>query len=76
MTSQCIYGRVHSDVYRNLRLMSNLGVVYCEDMMPETAYVKLAWLLGNYKPTEAKEMLAKNMTGEIKKRTETDEFLN
>jgi glutamyl-tRNA(Gln) amidotransferase subunit D len=76
MTSQCLYGRVHPDVYRNLRLVSNLGVVYCEDMTPETAYAKLGWLLGNYKPTEAKEMLAKNIAGEIKDRTEADEFLN
>jgi glutamyl-tRNA(Gln) amidotransferase subunit D len=76
MTSQCLYGRVHPDVYRNLRLVSNLGVVFCQDMTPETAYVKLAWLLGNYKGGEAKEMLASNLTGEIKDRTEPDEFLN
>jgi glutamyl-tRNA(Gln) amidotransferase subunit D len=76
MTSQCLYGRVNGDVYRNLRLVSNLGVVYCEDMTPETAYVKLAWLLGNYKPEEAKKMLNQNIAGEIKERTEPDEFLN
>ncbi|MDE1865099.1 MAG: Glu-tRNA(Gln) amidotransferase subunit GatD [Candidatus Micrarchaeota archaeon] len=76
MTSQCLYGRVHPDVYRNLRLVSNLGVVYCEDMTPETAYAKLGWLLGNYKPEEAKELLSKNIAGEIKERTEADEFLN
>lgn len=76
MSSQCLYGRVHPDVYRNLRLVSNLGVVYCEDMTPETAYAKLSWLLGNYKPEEAKRMLNKNIVGEIKERTEPDEFLN
>jgi glutamyl-tRNA(Gln) amidotransferase subunit D len=76
VTSQCIYGRVNENVYSKLREISGLGTVYCEDMTPETAYVKLAWLLGNYKPGEAKEMLAKNMVGEIKERTEPDEFLN
>ena len=76
MTSQCLYGRVHPDVYRNLRLVSNLGVVYCEDMSPETAYAKLSWLLGNYKAEEAKRMLNQNIAGEIKERTEPDEFLN
>lgn len=76
MTSQCLYGRVHPDVYRNLRLVSNLGVVYCEDMTPETAYAKLAWLLGNYKADEARKLLATNIVGEIKGRTEPDEFLN
>ncbi len=76
MASQCIYGRVNSNVYRNLRLVSNLGVVYCEDMSAETALVKLSWLLGNYKPDEAKSMLGRNLIGEIKDRIEVDEFLN
>lgn len=76
MTSQCIYGRVNDSVYRNLRLLSNAGVVYCEDMTPETAYVKLGWLLGNYDAAEAKAMLAQNLTGEISKRSEFDEFLD
>jgi glutamyl-tRNA(Gln) amidotransferase subunit D len=76
MTSQCLYGRVHPDVYRNLRLVSNLGVVYCEDMTPEAAYAKLCWLLGNHDAKEAKLMLNRNLVGEIKERTEEDEFLN
>ncbi len=76
MTSQCLYGRVHPDVYRNLRLVSNLGVVYCEDMTPETAYAKLCWLLGNHSAEEARRLLNQNLAGEIKKRTEEDEFLN
>ncbi len=76
MTSQCIYGRVHSNVYRNLRLLSNAGVIFCEDMTPETAYIKLAWLLGNYTAKEAKELLPKNLTGEIRSRTLYGEFMN
>jgi glutamyl-tRNA(Gln) amidotransferase subunit D len=75
MTSQCIYGRVNPNVYRNLRLVSSAGVVYCEDMTPETAYVKLGWLLGNYKPEEAQRLLSQNIAGEIKERTLYDEFL-
>jgi glutamyl-tRNA(Gln) amidotransferase subunit D len=75
MTSQCIYGRVNPNVYRNLRLVSSAGVVYCEDMTPETAYVKLGWLLGNYKPEEAKRLLNQNIVGEIKERSLYDEFL-
>ncbi len=76
MTSQCIYGRVHSNVYRNLRLLGNAGVVFCEDMTPETAYVKLAWLLGNYTTEEAKEMLPRDVAGEIRSRILFSEFLN
>ena len=73
MTSQCIFGRTNPYVYRNLRILSELGVVYCEDMMPETAYVKLGWLLGNFKNEEAKKMLNQNIAGEIKTRTEFEE---
>ena len=48
MTSQCLYGRVNERVYRNRRLVTDAGGIYCEDMLPEVAYVKLGWLLGNY----------------------------
>jgi glutamyl-tRNA(Gln) amidotransferase subunit D len=76
ITTQCLYGRVNENVYRNLRTIRNLGAVYCNDMMPETAYVKLGWLLGNYKKDEAEKLLNRNIVGEIKKRTRFDEFLD
>ena len=76
MASQCIYGRVHENVYKPLRMLSAAGVVYCQDMLPETAYVKLAWLLGNNSNERAKELLAKNITGEINERITFDEFLD
>lgn len=75
MTSQCLYGRVNSNVYRLLRLISGLGVVYCEDMTPETALVKLSWLLANHSVEEARRMLPRPIAGEIKERSEPDEFL-
>ena len=74
VTSQCIYGRVNSRVYRNLRLMSSAGAVYCEDMTPDTAYVKLGWLLGNYDAAKAKELMPVNIVGEIGTRSEYDDF--
>lgn len=74
VTSQCIYGRVNQNVYRNLRLLSEAGAIYCEDMMPEVAYVKLGFLLGNYDAKKAKEMLNVNIAGEITARTEFDTF--
>lgn len=75
MTSQTLYGRVHTNVYKPLRLLSNAGVVFCEDLLPETAYVKLAWLLGNNSNAKAKELLDKNLAGEINSRITYDEFL-
>ena len=73
MTSQCLNGRVHSNVYANLRKLSKLGVVYLEDMLSETAYVKLGWLLGHdYGIDEIKKMMLANMIGEINNRSLPD----
>ncbi len=72
VTSQCIYGRVNDRVYRNLRLMRNAGATYCQDMMPEVAYVKLGWLLANYKEEEARRLLGTDISGEISARSEPE----
>ncbi len=74
ITSQCIYGRVDATVYRNARLMAAAGAIYCEDMLPEVAYIKLGFLLGNYGKEEAARMLPENLAGEITKRSEVDWF--
>ena len=74
MTTQCLYGRVHPYVYSNLREVSNRGVVYCEDMLPETAYVKMMWVLGHTGDVnQAREMMLTNYAGEITKRTVVEE---
>ncbi len=73
MTTQCLYGRVHPTIYTNLRKLSEAGIIFCEDMLPETAFVKLAWLLGNYKnKEEIKRLMATNLRGEISERTPMD----
>jgi glutamyl-tRNA(Gln) amidotransferase subunit D len=69
ITSQCLYGRVHPSVYTNLRRLSDMGCIFCEDMLPETAFIKLAWLLGNYPKEEVIKLLPKNLRGEITERT-------
>ena len=48
--------------------MLNAGVIPGEDMLPETAFVKLAWLLGNFKAEEARKMVSQNLRGEINSR--------
>lgn len=45
MTSQCIYGRVNMRVYSTGRDLLRIGVTPLDDMLPETAYVKLSWVL-------------------------------
>jgi len=75
MTSQCLFGSVHHHVYTAAINLADAGVIYCKDMLPETAFIKLAWLLGNYNKEEARELMAKNLRGEINERLLKDEFL-
>src|SRR3989338_1812158 len=75
VTSQCLFGAVHRDVYVNLRRLGNIGCIFGRDMLSETAFVKLAWLLGNFKKDEVKEMISKNLRGEINERLGKDEFI-
>jgi glutamyl-tRNA(Gln) amidotransferase subunit D len=73
---QTIYGRLDPFVYANARLLHNAGVIFLEDMLPETAYVKLGIVLGRTKdPAQAKKLMLENISGEINKRIESDSFL-
>jgi len=55
---QTIFGRLDPYVYSNGREIMKTGVIYLEDMLPETALVKLGWVLGK---TENKEEIKKLM---------------
>lgn len=74
LTSQCIFGRVHKDIYTNCRRLAEIGIIFGEDMITETAFIKLAWLLGNYKKAEAEKLITENLRGEISKCTGIDTF--
>jgi glutamyl-tRNA(Gln) amidotransferase subunit D len=75
MTSQCISGRVDMNVYRPGVKMLEMGVVPCEDMIPETALVKMMWLLANTKRIEdVREKMVQNIIGEIEMRTEQSQY--
>jgi glutamyl-tRNA(Gln) amidotransferase subunit D len=70
MTSQCVWGRVNMNVYDAGRDLQAQGVIPLEDMLPETALVKLMWILGQTKDVEeAKRLLTTNIAGEISPRT-------
>jgi glutamyl-tRNA(Gln) amidotransferase subunit D len=70
MTSQCIWGRLGMNVYDTGRDLLALGVLPLEDMLPETALVKLMWILGQTANVEeAKTLLTKNIAHEISPRT-------
>ncbi|MFQ6095621.1 MAG: Glu-tRNA(Gln) amidotransferase subunit GatD [Candidatus Bathyarchaeia archaeon] len=70
MTSQCIWGRVNMNVYYNGRDLLSMGVIPLEDMLPETALVKLMWVLGQTEDLEeAKHLLKTNVAHEISERS-------
>jgi glutamyl-tRNA(Gln) amidotransferase subunit D len=75
MTSQCIWGRLNMNVYDQGRDLLSLGVISLDDMLPETAYVKLKWILGQTtKIKEAKRLLKKNISNEYSTRTVYDKI--
>lgn len=61
ITSQCIYGRVDPFVYSAGREILKTGVIYLEDMLAETAFVKLGWVLGHKEWAKDKETVKKKM---------------
>ncbi len=71
---QTIYGRLNPYVYSQAREYKQAGVIFLEDMLPETALIKLAWLLGTKQKNVEQKML-KNYAGEITKRTLPQTFL-
>ncbi|RLF51378.1 MAG: Glu-tRNA(Gln) amidotransferase GatDE subunit D [Thermoplasmata archaeon] len=76
MTSQCIFGRINMNVYSKGRDLLKIGVIPCEDMLPETAYVKLMWALAHGKNLEeVKKLMLTNFAGEITSRTRSDVYL-
>lgn len=70
VTSQCIWGRTNLRVYDTGRDLLRLGVVPLENMLAETALVKLMWALGNFeKGDEVVEAMKTNIAGEIVERS-------
>ncbi|QOR94302.1 Glu-tRNA(Gln) amidotransferase subunit GatD [Thermosphaera chiliense] len=70
MTSQCLFGRVNLNVYSTGRRLLEAGVIPASDMLPETAYVKLSWILGSVTKNlaEVRQLMQTNIAGEINER--------
>jgi len=75
---QTLYGRLDSYVYSPGRKLQSIGVVFLEDILPETALVKLGYVLAHKQwrgsVATAQKML-KNVAGEFNERLGS-EFLN
>jgi glutamyl-tRNA(Gln) amidotransferase subunit D len=73
MTTQTIFGRIQMDVYAYGRKIQAAGVIgNGTDMLTETAFVKLAWLLSNH-PHKVREMMIENLHEEISEGTGVNE---
>lgn len=70
MTSQCLYGRICDRVYDTGRDLLKAGVIEGEDLLPETALIKLMFLIGNYGIEKAKKLVKINLVGEIESRSD------
>jgi len=71
MTSQCLNGMVDMSVYDTGRDLVTAGVVPGGDMLPETAYVKLMWVLGQTSDRKkVEELMTTNLRGELSERRE------
>ncbi len=71
--AQTIFGRICLNVYEDQRNAQQIGVLgNYNDMLAETAFIKLAWLLSNFPKDQVKELITINLRGEISERTSED----
>ncbi|MCX6748173.1 MAG: Glu-tRNA(Gln) amidotransferase subunit GatD [Candidatus Pacearchaeota archaeon] len=63
---QTIYGRLDPLVYSPGRILMKTGVIFLDDILPETAYVKLGFVLGHASwKSKIKEKMLENISNEF-----------
>ncbi len=76
MTVQTLWGYVQMYVYETGREIMELGVVPAANMLPEVAYVKLGWALGQSQDRdEVKRIMLGPVNGEITEREPHNGYL-
>ncbi len=66
MTTQTLHGFVGMNVYSTGRELQNMGVIPGKNLIPEVAYVKLGWVLGQTTDRkEIKKLLLTNIANEF-----------
>jgi glutamyl-tRNA(Gln) amidotransferase subunit D len=76
MTVQTLWGYVHMFVYDTGRDLMAKGVVPAENMLPEVAFIKLSWALGQTSDLEeVKRIMLTPINGEITKREPYNGYL-
>ncbi|PIE21976.1 MAG: Glu-tRNA(Gln) amidotransferase GatDE subunit D [Planctomycetota bacterium] len=76
MTVQTLWGYVQMYVYETGRMIMEKGVVPAANMLPEVAYVKLGWALGqSHDPEEVKRIMLTPICGETTEREPHNGYL-
>ena len=76
MTLQTLWGYVHMFVYDTGRDLMAKGIIPAENMLPEAAYIKLGWALGQTNDLEkVKELMLKPINDEITRREPYNGYL-
>ncbi|MCK4372331.1 MAG: Glu-tRNA(Gln) amidotransferase subunit GatD, partial [candidate division Zixibacteria bacterium] len=76
MTVQTLWGYVHMFVYDTGRDLMAAGITPLANMLPEVAYVKLGWALGQTDdPEKVKEIMLTPICGEITEREPCNGYL-
>ncbi len=76
MTVQTLWGFVHMFVYDTGRDMMSKGVIPSENMLPEVAYIKLGWALGQTDDLDkVKDIMLTPIAGEITEREPYNGYL-
>lgn len=66
MTTQCLGGTVDPYVYATGRELLRAGVLFLDDLLPETAYAKMLWALGHAsEPEGVRRHLREDRAGEF-----------
>jgi glutamyl-tRNA(Gln) amidotransferase subunit D len=76
MAVQTIWGFAQMYVYDTGRDLLDLGIIPLDNMLPETAYMKLAWVLGQTDdPARIREMMVTAVNHEITPREPHNGYL-
>ena len=76
-SAQTIYGILDPYVYEAGRRILDTGVIYLEDMLCESAFTKLGWVLGHKEwrgSIMTNEKMKENIAGEFNERLSNDSF--
>ena len=76
MTVQTLWGYVHMFVYDTGRDLMAKGIIPAENMLPEVAYIKLGWVLGQTNdPEEVRRLMLTPVNDETTSREPYNGYL-